>query len=155
MKKLFLFCFSLMSIVEVSFSQWNVSSAINTPVCVQPNNQHWQKMVTDSKGGVIIVWEDERNALLPDTSADIYVQRLDKNGFAKWTVNGVNICGNDSDQSKVAIIDDGFGGAIISWNDLRAGDMDVYAQRVDSSGNILWTADGVAVSGAGKIHKHP
>ncbi|MBI3500854.1 MAG: T9SS type A sorting domain-containing protein [Bacteroidetes bacterium] len=138
--------FVTLSVVE-GFSQWNLSSAINTPVAVAVHNQQSEKIVTDSKGGAIIAWEDSR---LDTNHADIYVQRLDKNGYPKWTLNGINICSNDSDQGTIAMAADGFGGAIIAWNDHRAADRDVYAQRIDSSGNILWTANGVAVSGAAK-----
>jgi hypothetical protein len=38
------------------------------------------------------------------------------------------------------------GGAIVTWADRRNGGVDdIYAQRVDASGNVQWTADGVAI----------
>jgi len=43
---------------------------------------------------------------------------------------------------------DGNGGAIIVWQDSRAGtwlSYGIYAQRVDANGNVLWTQDGVAI----------
>ena len=47
------------------------------------------------------------------------------------------------------IIPDGFGGAIITWEDERSGNSDIYAQRVDENGMPQWTADGVAVCTTG------
>ena len=44
------------------------------------------------------------------------------------------------------IVSDGAGGAIVTWLDLRNGThMDIYSQRVDASGVVQWTADGVAL----------
>ncbi|MBI3608567.1 MAG: IPT/TIG domain-containing protein, partial [Nitrospirae bacterium] len=54
-----------------------------------------------------------------------------------------------NDQESPQLIADGAGGAIIAWQDFRAGaTSDIYAQRVTSAGAVLWTADGVAVSTA-------
>ena len=45
-----------------------------------------------------------------------------------------------------AITSDGAGGAIVTWHDTRSGGTtDIYAQRVNASGAIQWTADGVAL----------
>lgn len=41
------------------------------------------------------------------------------------------------------------GGVIAAWQDDRDGDDDIYAQRVDSGGEIQWTVDGVPVCTAG------
>jgi hypothetical protein len=54
------------------------------------------------------------------------------------------------------MIDDANGGAIMAWHDDRTSDTasypgylyDIYAQRVDTSGNILWATNGVPVSTA-------
>ena len=47
------------------------------------------------------------------------------------------------------IISDGSGGAIIAWMDSRSGaHCDIYAQRINASGVVQWTADGVAISTA-------
>ena len=143
MKTLFFILFIFLSIK--TFSQWNVDPAVNTPVGVQTNDQKNQRIVTDTKGGAIIVWEDFRNST-PGGNADIYVQRIDKNGYVKWTTNGINICSDPNDQGTVQITEDGYGGTIIAWNDHRAGNRDIYAQRIDSSGNVKWIANGVAVA---------
>lgn len=43
---------------------------------------------------------------------------------------------------------DGVGGAFVVWEDRRSGDTDVYAQRVNPSGTMLWAKNGVAVCAA-------
>lgn len=136
------FLFSLP--VVQSFAQWNANPAINTPVCILTNNQLDLRMVTDTKGGAIITWLDYR-ADPTQKSGDIYIQRIDKNGNSAWTNNGVAVCSLISDQASPSIVEDGNGGAIVTWNDWRNGNRDIYAQKIDSSGNILWTANGVPV----------
>ena len=45
------------------------------------------------------------------------------------------------------LIADGAGGAIIAWTDQRnESGGDIYAQRIDSSGVLRWTFDGLAIS---------
>jgi len=38
---------------------------------------------------------------------------------------------------------DGAVGAIVTWLDYRSGDYGIYAQRVNASGAIQWSANGV------------
>lgn len=134
--QLFISCFT--------FGQWNTNSAINTPVCIANKSQSNAHSVPDTKNGAIIAWDDNRNILIG--SSDIYAQRLKNNGFGKWTTNGVAICTNTYTQKSVAITGSGIdGSSIITWEDNRDGNFDIYAQKIDSSGNVLWTTDGIAV----------
>ena len=48
-------------------------------------------------------------------------------------------------QSNYHVIPDGSGGAIFAWEDERNGNTDIYAQRIDGSGGMLWAADGLPV----------
>jgi hypothetical protein len=96
-------------------------------------------VVSDGKGGAIVAWQDNRSFY------DIYAQRIDGGGNVKWTANGVAVCAAAEWQGRVRAIPDGEGGAIITWWDNRDVDGDIFAQRVDSLGNTLWTADGVPV----------
>jgi hypothetical protein len=44
------------------------------------------------------------------------------------------------------IVSDGMGGAIVSWTDFRTGTTaDIYAQRVNSTGAVQWTATGIII----------
>jgi hypothetical protein len=64
---------------------------------------------------------------------------------AAWIRGGLPICIDPHVQRLTSIASDGAGGAILVWTDQRFGNEDVYAQRVDSTGTVLWSADGVAV----------
>ena len=134
--------FGLLSIS--SSAQWTNNSTINTPVAIATKGQSNMHMVTDNANGVILAWEDNRDNLT--NSTDIYAQRIDKNGVAKWATNGVALCNNASLQKSVVMVDAGNGAMIAAWQDLRAGNSDIYAQKIDSLGNVLWAVNGVAVT---------
>jgi beta propeller repeat protein len=55
------------------------------------------------------------------------------------------------------MIADGAGGAFLAWTDYRRGERnpDIYAQRVDGSGQSLWPKDGLLVCGAPDVQKSP
>jgi len=67
---------------------------------------------------------------------------------AQWSANpAVNnaICTATGNQSSPTIVSDGSGGAIITWFDLRSGNYDIYAQRINAGGTVQWAANGVAI----------
>lgn len=134
-------------------AQWNTNTSINTPVTITSKAQDNIHAIPDTKAGMLLAWDDNRNNTT--NSTDIYAQRLRKNGFVKWATGGVVICGNTFTQKSSAITDSDNGSAIITWEDNRNGDYDIYAQKIDSSGNVLWTTDGVAVCSKTKHQKNP
>jgi hypothetical protein len=115
------------------------------PICVDPSKIGWSYTMPDGTGGVIISWWDDRNGA---DNTDIFAQRLDASGNPLWTANGEAICTSPGNQQWPAPVSDGFGGAIITWFDSRVGTNDVYAQRIDASGNALWTPGGVVLCDA-------
>jgi hypothetical protein len=131
---------------EASPYGWDFGDGM--PVVVLPSSAQWQSTVTaDGSGGVIIAWQDWRNNA--STGPDIYAQRYDMGGNASWTADGVTVCSAVLSQEAPIAVSDGMGGAIVTWTDTRVnnqtGYLDVYAQHVDGSGNMLWTPDGQAV----------
>lgn len=127
----------------VAQAQWSSDPAVNNPICLAGNLQRNPKVISDGKGGAIICWHDERFA---QNFPNIYVQRISREGFVRWTINGVALSPASNSQSKPDIISDDAGGAIVVWTDARNGDKDIYAQRIDSSGNLRWSVNGVAVA---------
>jgi hypothetical protein len=107
-------------------------------VCGEDNDQWVEKAMPDGRMGAIILWTDWRNG-----NADIYGNDVPRDGHVEGT--GLAICTDPSDQSNPVFISDGIGGAIIAWMDLRSGDNDIYAQRVDTTGTPAWTTDGIPI----------
>lgn len=100
------------------------------------------KVAKDGTGGVIITWTDIRNG----GSRDIYSQKVSAAGLVQWTANGVLVCDASDNQRQPALVSNGFGGAIVTWLDFRSGANNIYAQHLDSSGQTLWTTNGIAVT---------
>ncbi|HEY6953260.1 MAG TPA: T9SS type A sorting domain-containing protein [Bacteroidota bacterium] len=117
--------------------QWTTDGVA---VCTATGSQMMPNLISDGSGGAIIAWTDARGI-----NYDIYAQRLNANGDTLWTADGVLLCGANAMQDKQAIMSDSAGGAIIVWEDRRSGDWDVYAQRVNASGVVQWTSDGVII----------
>lgn len=121
-------------------------------VCTAASDQYSPQLVADGNGGVIITWFDYR----PGASADIYAQRINNSGTPQWAANGIALCSATNHQSAPQIASDGSGGAIVTWPDYRSGtENDVYAQRVDSSGTVQWTASGVVICTATNSQYYP
>lgn len=71
------------------------------------------------------------------------------------TVNNP-ICTASGDQYFCQIVSDQSGGAIIVWEDFRNGNnYDIYAQRISSTGVVLWSLDGVRIAGAANDQTMP
>jgi hypothetical protein len=120
-------------------------------ICTAQDAQRVPAIVSDGQHGAILAWQDLRGG----GSFDIYAQRVTASGVTSWDTNGVAVCTASNGQNAPSLASDQEGGAIISWYDLRNGSNDIYAQRLNSSGAVLWTADGVGVCVAGGHQYYP
>lgn len=118
--------------------QW---TANGVPVCTVVFEQDTISMISDGLGGAILTWQDYRSN---NGFADVYAQRMNSSGSMLWTANGVNICNQAAAQRGPRLVTDGSGGAFITWFDNRAGNYDIYTQRIGSAGAVQWTTNGVA-----------
>ncbi len=119
---------------------WGSSAKI---VCNATNDQFNAKIESDSiNNGCVIAWVDNRTAI----DYNIYSQKIDSNGNAKWLANGVIVCNAIGNQSAVDIVSNNVTNDIIYvWKDERGGDNDIYAQKLNTNGNAQWGANGVVV----------
>jgi hypothetical protein len=96
-------------------------------------------IVPTSDHQFIIVYRDNRF----DEQGDLYTQKLSADGQLLWQAEGVPICTAVAASSNVIAVKDNFGGAFITWKDYRSGVVSIFVQHIDSSGNSLWTPDGI------------
>lgn len=110
-------------------------------VCNSQSNQYNPELISDDNEGAIIVWEDDRNGY-----SNIYAQRIDAFGNLYWDENGIKLCQAEEAEMNPKLAKDSKGGAIIAWQDerKREGLYNIYAQRIDKNGSLLWRIDGVA-----------
>jgi hypothetical protein len=109
-------------------------------------------IASDNSGGVIVVGNGVGN---------ISAQRVDSEGNILWQTGGVQACVGPAEEAQV--VSDGAGGAIVAYmrdipcEDGRIGycDSDIYAQRIDAEGNVLWGPDGVPICAGPSVPNSP
>lgn len=122
---------------------WVADPAVNSPVALADYAQIQADTAADGKGGVYIVWRDDREG---GASNDVFAQHIDATGRALWAVNGVKVA--DTSANYLRVVLDGNKGLIVGWLDSRNGAEGVYAQRLNAAGVAQWTPDGVALNTA-------
>ncbi|MGD1047199.1 MAG: FlgD immunoglobulin-like domain containing protein [Candidatus Krumholzibacteriaceae bacterium] len=119
--------------------QWAVTGV---PLCAAPGDQTRPRGISCGGGGMIVTWSDARS------DGDIYAQRVNGSGAVQWTADGVAVCTETGYQDDPAITSGSADGAIITWEDDRSGSSHIYAQRLNASGAVQWTTDGVCLCAA-------
>lgn len=119
-------------------------------ICTAANVQRSPRIAPDAARGYFVTWQDGWSGV-----DKVYVQRVRSNGTYEFAADGIAVCTEASTQREPDIASDGVGGVIISWHDNRAGNWDMYAQRVDADGNLLWGAGGAAVAATSGLQIHP
>lgn len=120
---------------SVGTPQWLANGVV---ICTATGNQSGPTPVVDGVGGAIICWGDFRSG-----TSDIFAQRVNGAGTVQWAANGVSVCNAAGNQAAPGIVSDSAGGAVIAWDDARGANDNIYAQRMNSSGNPQWTLNGV------------
>jgi hypothetical protein len=128
--------------------QWAANGVV---ICAATGNQEYPMITSDGAGGAIIAWQGA--PALGNWA--VFAQRVDAAGVVQWTVDGVPLCISPSSQNGPAIDADGSGGAVVSWEDSRGGGRDIYAQRVNHAGSVVWAPTGVALCTGGVRQSFP
>lgn len=138
----------LQCLKKTGIAEWQTGGI---PLSNSTGNQSGARAII-SDNDIIVVWHDNRKG----TDYDVYVQKFDRSGNALWTSGGIAICNATGNQLNPRIVSDNQNGAIIVWQDRRNGtDNNIYAQRINSNGQIQWTANGVLVCSAGYDQFNP
>ena len=107
------------------------------------------QMVPDGVGGAIVAAVDNQvNVSIPRL---VKVQRIDQNGQNLWQANGVPVTTAVVDQTYPELLADGTGGALVAWRNCvpsQGEACNIFAQRLSSSGQGVWGAQGVSISSA-------
>src|SRR5262249_61536533 len=97
-------------------------------LCSAAGHQVNPEIVADGAGGAIVAWQDTRS-----DPSDIYAQHVRASGTVDpaWPADGRALCSAANAQANPAIVADGAGGAIVTWEDARRGiARGIYAQHV-------------------------
>ena len=128
--------FSCWSILDSQENLWQD----NGIAIRQGSNIEWARAGAElSDGSVVYTWSDTRNG-----DRDVYAQRIDNNGNFLWNENGVLVNGEINRQEDPVVINTQDTSVVIAWVDFRNEEAgDVYCQKLDSAGELLWDATGV------------
>ncbi len=124
----------------ISAVGWPLWQEDGVALCVATNDQENPQIISDDAGGAIVTWKDVRGSDQP-----IYARRVYSDGTPAWTTDGVRLSVAAKLQRDPQIVSDDSGGAIVTWAESTGSGDDIYAQRVDSGGNILWNLNGVSL----------
>lgn len=115
------------------------------PVCTQSSDQSTPGVLPDGEGGIIVSWSDWRSGI----ERDIYAQRINQFGQPVWPLNGVVVVNKVNREHNQRMVSDGAGGAIVVFEQKNSSTYlwEIWAQRINSSGNSVWASGGVPVSG--------
>jgi hypothetical protein len=104
-------------------------------------------LVEDDSGGAYVLWEHR-------FPVEILAQHLDASGSPTWATGGILVTNPWTGyQASPRAVSDGAGGVIVVWVDGRGGfcdpsfqaSCDIYGQRLDSTGTLLWGPTGKPV----------
>jgi len=130
---------------------------------------HSLDLVGDGNGGAIFIWQ-ERKGEPGKRVTRIFTQRINAEGSLPWGQEDVLLYATPEEvhADEVRVVSDGSGGAIAVWMQVPEGRIeegspeallfDIYAQRVDANGNILWQQNGVPLGitkGGGECPTNP
>jgi len=112
-------------------------------VLVNASGTQTNHSIETSGSEVVVVWRDTRDV----NDADIYGQRLDANFTGLWGVNGVLVCGNESNQAYPKVAPADGDRVAVSWLDFRNNiKSDIFSQLFNADGTPAWTVDGITLT---------
>ncbi len=137
MKKIaIVLCFALLTIGLFATLEWTEAVAIRQGV----NIEWFRTGIETTDGGAIYVWSDTKLG-----ERDLWAQKVDGAGNMVWG-EPVLIDGKPDRQEDPVITRTSDNNYVIAWIDFSADlDGNVYAQKIDGEGNLLWQEGGVPV----------
>lgn len=110
------------------------------PVCTAQGMQSLP-VVVPVNSGTYVAWVDRRRA-----DDNLYIQFVDSTGRARFEPGGIPLCTAPRSQSNLRMVPIGKDRDVVAvWTDARnfyEKGFDIYAQRTDTTGKMLWGADG-------------
>ena len=137
MKKIaIVLCFALFTIGLFATLEWTEAVAIRQGV----NIEWFRTGIETTDGGAIYVWSDTKLG-----ERDLWAQKVDGAGNMVWG-EPVLIDGKPDRQEDPVITRTNDNNYVIAWIDFSADlDGDVYAQKINAEGNLLWQEGGLPV----------
>jgi hypothetical protein len=132
----------LLAAAAPALAVWSSDPANNLVIADGASEQVQAKIVPRADGGCYVSWFDNSTG-----GYDVRLQRLSATGEEVWPHNGILV----ADRSYSSTVDYGLavdsnGDALVAFNDDSQATERIVVARIDSDGNAIWPAPGVAVS---------
>ncbi|XOU95015.1 MAG: FG-GAP repeat domain-containing protein [Candidatus Kerfeldbacteria bacterium] len=113
-------------------------------VVLSDSNGPTPKVVGDGYGGGLFFYKMSDQG----SASGIYAKRIDSDGVAQWSGQVKAIVAQSGGSGAAHVVSDSQHGAIVVWQDNRDEEYntDIYTQRINVSGEVQWTNNGVQVS---------
>lgn len=128
---------------QLTSGSWSSSAIENNQI--GKYGEH-PRAVPDGSGGIILAWVHRNYPIQSEEYNSIKVQRLSSSGAVLWDSEGISAAIVAKNQNIPRMVQDGYGGVLIVWMQYDGiNSENVYAQRIDGSGNRLWGKTGVPI----------
>lgn len=128
-------------------AQWTSNTAVNTSVRSGAGVDAATPLMSDGPdGSTYVSWFDNQPG-----GYQLRMQRLDENGYPLWPAEGLLVSDHPQNSAlfRYDLAADSQGNAIVAFQDERSGQLDIVAYKISPSGDMLWGADGIALTDAG------
>jgi len=141
-RRLIVACLVLFFIVGIASAQWPTSPAAPLVVADRSGEQVQPKIAAIAGGGFYVSWFDNSAG-----GYDVYLQRLDVEGFELWPHDGVLVADRSfSSTQDYGLSVDTEGNALLAFRDDRVSPIQITAAKIAPDGSMLWGPGGVQVS---------
>ncbi len=135
---------SWITLASPAGATWSTSPYSWTPICTAAGDQAQPVLATDGAGGAYLAWYDARG------NYGVYATRVTHDGLIApgWPLNGLAVCSVSGFKYDVQLVPGASGDVYVVWGDSRAGNEDVYVQRLLGNGTVApgWPANGLAIT---------
>lgn len=152
MKNLVSFLLTLLLFPLLGLAQWSTNPAVNNIICNLAGEQEIPKIATCSNGDTYIGYFSSESG-----NYNVRLQRLDVQGNALWTTNGILISDNPQETwlTDWDMTCDVNNHCILVFNDIRTGNTNIVAYRISPTGSFVWGDDGILLSNTSAFNAAP
>jgi hypothetical protein len=143
MKVKIIFFLSLAFASYLSIAQWSDNPLENTPIAVMAGEEAIPKIATSASGTSYVAWFSNEAG-----NYNVRLQKLDVNGVKMWSDDGLIVSNH---QAMTWLTDwdmavDHEEHAILTFQDIRTGNNNIFAYRISPDGEFAWGANGLQLS---------
>ncbi|HEX38329.1 MAG TPA: T9SS type A sorting domain-containing protein [Candidatus Cloacimonetes bacterium] len=152
MKSLILFLGVIFIITFPLFADWSDDPAVNNAVCTLAGEQAITKVGTGPTGDTYFGYFSNESG-----NYNVRLQRFDQAGNPLWVNGGILVSDNTqmtwlTDWDMTVDLDNN---AVLTFQDIRDGNNNVYAYKISPDGTFLWGADGLQLSNTSAFDAAP